>query len=77
MGYMFVLSPCFNCKTLISYNPERVPSIRVNRAGQPDPNGTREPVCRACIERANPVRIQNGLEPITILPGAYEPEEHP
>jgi hypothetical protein len=37
----------------------------------------REPVCRACIEAANPRRKANGLAEIEIQPDAYEaiPEE--
>jgi hypothetical protein len=67
MGFMYVLGPCCTCGTLMHYSAERVPSIRID--------GVREPVCRHCIERANPVRIANGLEPIEILSGAYDPDE--
>jgi hypothetical protein len=66
MGYVFVTSQCFGCKQIFSYNPVRVPSIR-------DQNGERQPICQACVDRANPRRIANGLEPIVPLPGAYEP----
>jgi hypothetical protein len=52
---------------LFSYNPDKVPSLRVN--------GVREPVCKGCVERVNPVRIAKWLDPIVPLPGAYEPEE--
>ena len=75
MAFMVVTSACFGCGRIMTYNPDRVPSIRVNRYRKPDPNGTREPVCRTCVERANPERIKNGLEPIVIHPGAYEPQE--
>jgi len=64
MGYAFVTSRCFGCNQIISYNPVRVPSIRIN--------GVREPVCRSCVERANPLRIKNGLPPIVIAHDAYE-----
>lgn len=63
---MMAMSPCASCKRIISYNPNKVPSVRVN--------GEREPVCRSCIERANPERVKRGLPPINILPGAYDPE---
>ena len=68
-GYVFVTSECYCCHNLMAYNPHKVPSIRIN--------GIREPVCRSCIERVNPMRVKNGLAPIEILPGAYEsiPEE--
>lgn len=67
MGYMYVIAPCFGCKSLFSFNAERVPSLEVN--------GEREPVCKDCVEYVNPIRVQNGLDPIVPLPGAYEPEE--
>jgi len=67
MAYMVATAPCWNCGRVFSFNPSLVPSLRVN--------GQREAICRPCIERANPIRIERGLEPIPILPGAYEPEE--
>ena len=77
MGYVYATSECLSCKQLFSYNPLRVPSLRVNAQGQPDPNGTREPVCRGCMDRANLKRKEMGLEPHPIHPDAYEPvDEH-
>jgi hypothetical protein len=35
--------------------------------------GKREPICLACVEKLNPIRVKNGLAPIVPLPGAYEP----
>lgn len=67
MAWMSYIGLCINCKQPFSFNPDRVPSVIVN--------GTREPLCRACVEWANPVRIAKGLEPIHVLPGAYEAEE--
>lgn len=67
MAWMFVLGECVVCRSLFSFNADRVPSIVVR--------GTREPVCRACVERANPLREKNGLQQIVILPGAYEAGE--
>jgi len=64
-GYVFATSDCYGCKNLFSYNPNLVPSVRVN--------GVREPICANCVERANPERIKNGLEPISVMPEAYEP----
>jgi len=66
-GYMFAMSECANCQRLCSYNPDLVPSMRVN--------GVREPICRHCVEVANPIRIARGLVPIVLLRGAYEPAE--
>lgn len=62
--YAFATSRCFGCKRIFTYNPVRVPSIPIN--------GSREPICATCVERVNPLRIANGLEPIVPLPDAYE-----
>ena len=68
MAYISVSMPCVACQRLIfNFHPNKVPSLRVN--------GVRQPVCRECIERVNPMRAANGLEPITIPPGAYDPCE--
>ena len=64
MGYVFATSPCIGCRRIFSYNPMRVPSITYH--------GTREPICQDCVNRVNPMRIANGLDPIVPLPGAYE-----
>lgn len=64
MGFVFATSSCVGCGRVFSYNPMRVPSITIR--------GTREPICIACVERVNPMRIKNGLPPIEPLPGAYE-----
>ncbi len=64
MGFAMCMGPCFGCGKTFSFNPVRVPSIRVE--------GVKQPVCRECIEAANPKRVANGLDPIEILPGAYE-----
>ena len=63
---VFVLGECIGCRRLFSFSPSRVPSIPIN--------GTREPVCRDCVERVNPRRLANGLDPIVPLPGAYDPD---
>jgi hypothetical protein len=67
--YAFVISPCCGCGRIFSYNPHRVPSCRIN--------GELEPICRSCVERVNPMRVANGLEPIVPLPGAYDVFEEP
>jgi hypothetical protein len=67
MGYAYCTSACFGCGRLFSYNPNHVPSIRHPRTG------SREPICQACVDRSNPERIKNGLEPIKPHPQAYEP----
>jgi uncharacterized CHY-type Zn-finger protein len=65
-GYAFMYSDCFTCHGMFGYHPHKVPSIR-------DANNVRQPVCGGCIHRANVERVKRGLEPLAILPGAYEP----
>lgn len=67
MGFMFVLAECVRCHRMFTFNAERVPSVVVN--------GRREPICKDCVEWANPERVKRGLAPIAVLPGAYEAEE--
>jgi len=67
MGYMLAMGNCIGCDRLFHFNPEKVPSCSAV-------TGKREPICADCVARVNPMRIKNGLEPIVLLPGAYEPE---
>lgn len=67
MGVMFVIAPCVGCQRLFSFSAERVPSVIVD--------GVRQPICRSCVDVANPVRVENGLDPIVPLPGAYDSDE--
>jgi len=67
MAFMMVLGECIGCGKMFTFNANKVPSIRVN--------GSREPVCKQCVDRLNPIRVAKGLEPIVPLPGAYEAEE--
>lgn len=64
MAYVLVTSPCYACKIPFAYNPNKVPSLTIA--------GERQPFCRSCIDKANPLRIQNGLPPIIPAPDAYE-----
>jgi len=64
MGYAFAAAACIGCNRVFTFNPMRVPSITIN--------GSREPICGDCVERANPLRLKNGLPPIEPLPDAYE-----
>lgn len=73
MAVMMVLGACYTCNRPITFNADKVPSV----PGHLTKTGTREPVCRTCIEIANPQRIKNGLPPIEIHPQAYEPEDVP
>jgi hypothetical protein len=67
MGYMTAMAACYGCGQLMTFNPELVPSVVVD--------GQREPICRECVTRANPMRAAHGLEPIVPMRGAYEAEE--
>jgi hypothetical protein len=67
MGYMTLIAACYQCGKTFTANPSLVPSLRLR-------SGDQVVFCRACVEGANPIRIANGLQPITIRPGAYEPE---
>jgi hypothetical protein len=66
MPYVQCFGACIVCHRLFSFNPYRVPSVRVR--------GDREPVCASCLAVANRRRADRGLEPIVALPGAYDPE---
>ena len=65
MGFAIATGLCIGCRQPFAFNPVRVPSAVVN--------GTREPICRTCVERVNPLREEKGLPPIEILPDAYAP----
>ncbi len=63
---MFVVSGCIGCKKIITYNPDKVPSLRIN--------GVREPLCIDCFNKWNMHhRLEKGLEPVNIHPLAYTP----
>lgn len=67
-GYVLAFSPCFVCGRPFAYNPTHVPSIR-----WPEPDGPRQPLCRACVDMANDARVAQGLAPHRVHPDAYEP----
>ncbi len=68
MGYMITTSNCVACNSLITFNPDHVPSLVVN--------GQREPLCRSCHGRWNEIhRTSKGLEPIPIHAEAYGAKE--
>ena len=67
MGYYLAMGPCIGCGRTFSFNPDKVPSTSAV-------TGTREPICQGCVDRINPMRVKNGLQPIVPLPGAYEPQ---
>lgn len=77
MGYMMAIGTCANCRVPITFNPEWVPSVRIDASGHPDPEAPRRPVCRACALELYRLLRDAGLTPPPIHPMAYEPEECP
>ena len=63
-GYALCYAACFGCGKVFSFNPVRVPSIRIE--------GDRKPICQGCVDRVNPMRVKNGLAPIVPAPDAYD-----
>ncbi len=63
MGYAIMYGTCICCHKPFSFNPNFVPSIRIK--------GEKEPICKYCINEANSIRVEEGLEPISIHPQAY------
>lgn len=63
MGYAFCLGECCCCGKRFTFNPVRVPSLRVK--------GEREPVCEDCIREANHIRVEKGLTPLEYSKDAY------
>ena len=64
-GYIVMFGDCVCCQRHFSFNPNKVPSLRVR--------GIKEPVCRNCVDQANVIRKKNNFPEIPILDGAYEP----
>jgi hypothetical protein len=68
MGFLFCLGHCIACEKTLCFNPDHVPSIRVD--------GSREPLCFNCFTRWNKIhREDKGLEPVQLHPNAYGPAE--
>lgn len=65
-GYVFCMGACIACGRPFAFNPHRVPSTSAV-------TGSREPVCRSCMDWINRKRRELGLEPFQIEADAYEP----
>ena len=63
MGYALCMGTCLICKHTFTFNPVKVPSLRID--------GTKEPICKSCIERANKEKVAKGIEPFIIPDDAY------
>lgn len=66
MAFMSVIGKCIACRTMIQFNPYKVPSLVVN--------GVREPLCRSCANKWNELHPENARP---IDPEAYEAVEEP
>jgi hypothetical protein len=86
MAYLMAYGKCFGCGRIFGFNPDLVPALRVRWVPDPDdPDGggdwvddadaDPQPLCGVCVTVANPQRTRNGLAPIPVPPGAYEPGE--
>jgi len=64
MGFVLCTGCCAACGRLFTFNPVRVPSMRIN--------GVREPICEPCIRAANADRVKAGLEPFHVPGDAYQ-----
>jgi hypothetical protein len=67
--FVIALGDCFACGRPFTFHPDLVPSILFD--------GEREPVCPACMERVNRMRVAKGLDPHRVHPGAYGPGRDP
>lgn len=54
-GYALMLGCCVLCNRQFSFNPVRVPSLKVQ--------GVREPMCEPCFHAAQAKRVEAGVEP--------------
>ena len=72
-GYFFVIGPCFLCRELFMFNPELIICPVVN-IGYGEEAVT---CCESCMKIVNVARKAGGLEPIPILPAAYQPAPLP
>lgn len=64
--YAFMIAACARCKQPMTFNPHKVPALRIN--------GVKEPVCRGCHDILNAEREKLGLERWPEpQEGAYEP----
>ena len=64
-GFVFAMGPCLLCQRVFQFNPHFVPSSSAI-------TGSREPVCRSCMDLGNEARVLRGLAPHPIHPEAYE-----
>jgi len=61
---MRVMGVCVCCTAMISFDPERVPFIKIK--------GQKQPLCESCVHETNERRKLLKLYPIVIPEGTYE-----
>lgn len=59
-GYCVLMGECGSCHKFFSFHPHFVPSVN------------NVPICKECIDSANPIRVERGLPEIKYHPRAYE-----
>lgn len=83
-GVMTALGPCWSCKKVFLFDPEKVTSVSVcHECAHPSDMHTddctrsrpgavyQEPLCLDCARLVNEARARRGEPPVRILPGAY------
>lgn len=64
-GSVFATGVCHSCRSFITFNPHKVPSVR-------DGAGRRQPLCQQCVGVINTEGIRRGDTLFVIPEGAYE-----
>lgn len=69
MSYMFVMGACFRCNKIITFNPNKVPSVK-------DENAVKQPICASCVKEIQDIQKEMGVEVWPDpLAEAYDAEE--
>jgi hypothetical protein len=86
---LVAIGPCYLCGRPFPFNPDLVPSLRVDPATNTPPDvgdhpggleaatarSVARPLCEPCVGRANKTRARMGLPPIEVLASAYQAQE--
>lgn len=81
-GVMVALAPCWSCKKVFMFDPDKVPSIPICQECHRPPDLhaedctqtaelVREPLCRECIEMINANKRRQGEPEVHVMVGAY------
>lgn len=64
MAGLFATGPCIICRTVFTFNAEKVPSMEYA--------GAKRPVCEPCVPAVNDELERLGRsDRLTVLPGSY------